>query len=53
MSEDKVRTKDSRWSMGMIYDPKGLIGVSTVSPEVDEVLRPTSWGLNPESPHLS
>jgi hypothetical protein len=24
MSEDKVRTKDSCWSIGMIYDPKEL-----------------------------
>jgi hypothetical protein len=29
MSEDKVRTKDSCWSMGTIYDPRELSGVST------------------------
>jgi hypothetical protein len=29
MSEDKVRTKDLCWSMGMIYDPRELPGVST------------------------
>jgi hypothetical protein len=28
-SEDKVRTKDSCWSMGTIYDPSELLGVST------------------------
>jgi hypothetical protein len=30
MSEDKVRIKDPCWSMGMIYDPRELPGVSTV-----------------------
>jgi hypothetical protein len=29
MSEDKVRTKDSCWSMRMIYDSRELSGVST------------------------
>jgi hypothetical protein len=29
MSEDKVRTKDSCWSVGTIYDPRELPGVST------------------------
>jgi hypothetical protein len=29
MSEDKVRTKDSRWSVGTIYDPSELSEVST------------------------
>jgi hypothetical protein len=24
MSEDKVHTKDSCWSVGMIYDPRGF-----------------------------
>jgi hypothetical protein len=32
MSEDKVRTKDTCWSMGTIYDPRELPGVSTASP---------------------
>jgi hypothetical protein len=27
MSENKVRTKDSCWSVGTIYDPRGLPGV--------------------------
>jgi hypothetical protein len=27
-SEDKVCTKDSCWSVGMIYDPRGLSGVN-------------------------
>ena len=38
MSENKVRTKDSCWSVEMLYDPKGLLGVSTASLGVDEVL---------------
>jgi hypothetical protein len=29
MSEDKVRTKESCWSVGTIYDPRELLGVST------------------------
>jgi hypothetical protein len=32
MSEDKVCTKDPCWSMGTIYDPKELPGVSTAGP---------------------
>jgi hypothetical protein len=38
MSEDKVRTKDSCWSMWMVYDRRGLSGLSTVDPRVDGVL---------------
>jgi hypothetical protein len=38
MSEDKVRTKDSCWSVGTIYDPRELSGVSTTDPGVDGVL---------------
>ena len=38
MSEDKVRTKDPCWYVGTIYDPRELIGVSTVGPRLDEVL---------------
>jgi hypothetical protein len=34
MSEDKVRTKDSCWSMGIIYDPRELPRVSTVGPGI-------------------
>jgi hypothetical protein len=34
MSKDKVRTKDSCWSMGTIYDPSELLGVSTVGPGI-------------------
>jgi hypothetical protein len=30
-SEDKVRTKDSCWYVGIIYDPRVLPGVSTAS----------------------
>jgi hypothetical protein len=32
MSEDKVRTKDSCWSVGMIYGSRGMLGVSTTGP---------------------
>jgi hypothetical protein len=38
MSEYKVRTKDTCWSVGTIYNPRELPGVSTVSPIVDRVL---------------
>jgi hypothetical protein len=38
MSEDKVRTKGSCWYVGMIYDPRGLPGVSIASPRVDMML---------------
>jgi hypothetical protein len=41
MSEDKVHTKDLCWSMGMICDPRGLPGVNTIGPGVDEVLQAT------------
>jgi hypothetical protein len=34
MSEDKVRTKDSCWSVGTIYDPSDLPGVSTIGPGI-------------------
>ncbi len=37
-SEDKVRTKDSRWSVGTIYDPRELLGVSTAGPGI-------GWGV--------
>jgi hypothetical protein len=42
MSEDKVCTKDSCWSVGTIYDPRELAGVSTASPELDGVLQVVS-----------
>jgi hypothetical protein len=42
MSEDKVCTKDSCWSMGTIYDPRELLGVSTTGLGVDEVLQVVS-----------
>jgi hypothetical protein len=31
-------TKDLCWYVGMVYGPKGLLGVSTASPRVDGVL---------------
>jgi hypothetical protein len=34
MSEDKVRTKDSCWSVGTLYDSKELPGVSTGGPGI-------------------
>jgi hypothetical protein len=34
MSEDKVRTKDSCWSVGTIYDSRELPGVSTAGPGI-------------------
>jgi hypothetical protein len=42
MSEDKVHTKDSCWSMGTIYDPRELSGVTNVGPRVDGVLQVVS-----------
>jgi hypothetical protein len=37
MSEDKVHTKDSCWSVGTIYDPRELLGVSTAGPGIGRV----------------
>jgi hypothetical protein len=34
MSEDKVCTKDLCWSVGTIYDPRELLGLSTAGPEI-------------------
>jgi hypothetical protein len=42
MSEDKVRIKDMCWSVGTIYDPKELPGVSIVGPGVNGVLQMVS-----------
>jgi hypothetical protein len=39
MSEDKVRTKDSCWSVGMVYDPRRLLGVSIVGQGVNGMLQ--------------
>ena len=36
MSEDKVRTKDSCWSVGTIYNTRELSGVSTVGPGIGQ-----------------
>jgi hypothetical protein len=38
MSEDKVHTKDSCWSVGIIYDPIEQPGVSTTGPGIE-------WGV--------
>jgi hypothetical protein len=37
-----VRTKDSYWSVGTIYDPRELPGVSTVVLGLDGVLHVVS-----------
>jgi hypothetical protein len=42
MSEDKVCTKDSCWSMGTIYDPRELSGVSTAGPWIGRGVTQTS-----------
>jgi hypothetical protein len=39
MSENKVRTKDLCWSIGMVYGPRGLLGLSITGSGVDEVLQ--------------
>jgi hypothetical protein len=42
-----VRTKDSCWSVGMVYDPRGLPEVSIIGPGVDEVLQ---WSIGERRP---
>jgi predicted RNase H-like HicB family nuclease len=37
-----VRTKDSCWSVGTIYDPRELPGVNTVGQGLDEMLHELS-----------
>jgi hypothetical protein len=37
-----VHTKNSCWSVGMVYNPRGLSGVSTTGPKVDVVLKMVS-----------
>jgi hypothetical protein len=41
-SEDKVRIKDSCWTMGIVYGRKGLLGVSLTDLGVDNVLQMVS-----------
>jgi hypothetical protein len=41
MSEDKVRTKDPCWSVGAIYDPRELSGVSTAGPGIGRGVTPS------------
>ena len=49
MSEDKVHTKDSCWSMGTIYDPRELLGVSTAGPGIGQgVTHGQQWALVPK-----
>jgi hypothetical protein len=42
MSEDKMCTKDSCWSVEMVYDPRGLPEVSTTGMRVYWVLQMVS-----------
>jgi hypothetical protein len=44
MSENKVCAKDSCWSVGTIYDPRGLPGVGL---RVDEMLQGDCYILAP------
>jgi hypothetical protein len=46
MSDDIVRTKDSCWYVGMIYDPRELPGVSTAGTGVDGLLQIVSKPIN-------
>jgi hypothetical protein len=39
MSEDKVCTKDSCWSVGTIYNPRELPGVSTAGPRIGQSVK--------------
>jgi hypothetical protein len=41
-SEDKVRIEDLCWSVGTIYDPRELTGVSTIGPGLDRELQVVS-----------
>jgi hypothetical protein len=49
MSEDKVRTKDLCWSVGTIYDPRELPGVSTAGPGIGRGVTPTLGKISPLS----
>jgi hypothetical protein len=41
----KGHRKDWGWFVGLVYDPKGLLGVTTARPRVDWVLQcsPKGW----------
>jgi hypothetical protein len=45
MSEDKVCTKDLCWSVGTIYDPRKLPGVSTIGPGIGRGVTGVHRGL--------
>jgi hypothetical protein len=45
MSEDKVCTEDSCWSLGTIYNPRELLGVSIDGLGVDMVLQVVSESI--------
>jgi hypothetical protein len=40
-----VRTKDSCWSVGTIYDPRKLLGVSTTDPGIGRGITGALVGL--------
>jgi hypothetical protein len=42
MSQDKVRTKDSCWSVEVVYGPRGMPRVSIAGLRVDVVLQMVS-----------
>jgi hypothetical protein len=52
MSEDKVCTKDTCWSVGTIYDPRELPGVSTAGPGIGRgaTLSELAHRLSPHCP---
>jgi hypothetical protein len=45
ISEDKVCTKDSCWSVGMIYDPIKLSGVSTAGTGIGRGLQCSTFSI--------
>jgi hypothetical protein len=47
MSEDKVRTKYSCWTVGTIHDPRKLSGVSIAGPGIGRVLHRFTSSLDP------
>jgi hypothetical protein len=47
MSEDKVRTKDLCWSVGTIYNPRELPGVSTAGLGIGRGVTYTTHNIRP------
>jgi hypothetical protein len=46
MSEDKAHTKDSCWSVGNIYDPSELLGVSNADLGIGQGVTEKTTGLS-------